>query len=94
VRVSSGGAGALRWGHDGTLYYLSGDGERFFAAPVRTSPGLEIGTPNALFTISGRPWMDFDVTPDAQRILANVPEIAGNESPLNVVVNWSAEAAR
>ncbi len=93
VRVSDGGAALLRWARDGELYYLSGDG-RFVAVPVRTSPGLQVGTPAVLFTVAGRPWVDFDLSPDTQRILAIVPEIEGNESPLNVILNWSAEAAR
>jgi Tol biopolymer transport system component len=93
VRVSDGGAGALRWGRDGALYYLAGDG-RLMTVPVRTTPELRIGAPTALFTVTGRPWIDFDLTPDGQRILAIVPEVDGNESPLNVVLNWSAEAAK
>ena len=94
VRVSDGGARLLRWSRDGALYYLSGDG-RFFAVPVRTSPGLQVGAPTALFdVVAGRPWIDFDVSPDAQRILAIVSEVEGRASPLNVVVNWSPEASK
>ena len=93
VRVSDGGAGALRWGRDGALYYLAEDG-RLMSVPVRTTPDLRIGAPTALFTVKGRPWIDFDLAPDGQRILAIVPESDGNESPLNVVLNWSAEAAK
>jgi Tol biopolymer transport system component len=93
VRVSDGGAGSLRWGRDGALYYLAGDG-RLMTVPVRTAPDLRIGAPAALFTVKGRPWTDFDLSPDGQRILAIVPEIDGNESPLNVVLNWSAEVPK
>jgi Tol biopolymer transport system component len=93
VRVSDGGAGPLRWGRDGALYYLSGD-SRLTMVPVRTSPGLQVGSATALFTVVGRRWLDFDISPDAQRFLAIVPEINGNESPLNVIVNWAPGAAR
>ena len=34
------------------------------------------------------------LSPDAQRILAIVPEIVGDESPLNVVVNWAPESGK
>ncbi len=93
VRVSEGGAGLLRWGRDGALYYLSGDG-RFITVPVRTSPLLQVGAPTTLFTVGTRSWIDFDLSPDAQRILAIVPEIVGDESPLNVVVNWAPESGK
>lgn len=93
VRISEGGAGLLRWGRDGALYYLSGDGH-FVTVPVRTSPDLQVGEPKTLFVVGERSWVDFDVSPDAQRILAIVPEIVGNESPMNVLVNWSPEIGR
>ena len=93
VRVSEGGAGLLRWGRDGALYYLSGDGH-FVTAPVRTSPVLQVGAPKTLFAVGNRSWIDFDVSPDAQKILAIVPEIVGNESPMNVLVNWTPEIGK
>ncbi|HWZ85281.1 MAG TPA: protein kinase [Thermoanaerobaculia bacterium] len=92
VRVSDGGAELIRWGRDGELYYVSGD-NRFVAVPVRTSPGLQVGTPTTLFKVASRPWINFDISPDMQRILAIVSEVEGNESPLNVVLNWPGEAA-
>ena len=93
VRVSEGGARLLRWGRDGALYYLSGE-MRFVTVPVRTSPVLQVGAPKTLFTVGERGWGDFDVSPDAQKILAIVPEIVGDESPLNVLVNWSPETGK
>ncbi len=93
VRVSEGGAQLLRWGRDGALYYLSGE-MRFVTVPVRTSPVLHVGAPKTLFTVGERGWVDFDVSADAQKILAIVPEIVGDESPLNVLVNWSPEIGK
>jgi Tol biopolymer transport system component len=93
VRVSKGGASLLRWSRSGELFYVSGDG-RVVVTPVRTSPALQIGAPTTLFTLAGRPWTDFDVTPDGQRFLAVVPQIVGDESPLNVIVNWAAGAPK
>jgi Tol biopolymer transport system component len=95
VRVSKGGAGILRWSRSGEILYLSFDGH-FVSVPIRTSPTLQIGAPTTLFTVGpiGRTWNDFDVTPDGQRFLAIVPEVIGNESPLNVIVHWAPEGAK
>ncbi|HEY1435283.1 MAG TPA: hypothetical protein VGG65_07895, partial [Thermoanaerobaculia bacterium] len=95
VRVSKGGAGILRWGRNGEILYLSEDGH-FVSVPIRTFPALQIGAPTTLFSVSPgtRAWNDFDVTPDGQRFLAIVPEVIGNESPLNVIVHWTPEAAK
>ena len=93
LRVSEGGAGLLRWGRDGALYYLTREG-RFVTVPVRTSPALQVGAPKTLFTVGERGWIDFDVSTDAQRILAIVPEIVGDETPLNVLVNWSPDTGK
>jgi len=83
----------LRWGRDGALYYLTREG-RFVTVPVRTSPALQVGAPKTLFTVGERGWIDFDLSPDAQRILAIVPEIVGDETPLNVLVNWRPETGK
>jgi len=95
VRVSKGGAGILRWSRNGEIFYLSYEGH-FVAIPIRTSPSLQIGAPTTLFTVGpiGRTWNDFDVTPDGQRFLAIVPEVIGNESPLNVIVHWAPEGGK
>ncbi len=62
--------------------------------PVRTSPTLEIGTPTALFTISGKPWLDFAVTNDGKRFLAVAPETTADDQPMTVVVDWPASLRR
>ena len=104
VRVSTGGAGHLRWSRDGReLFYISSD-RTMVSVPVRTDPALEIGAPTPLFSIrkggteSGA--LDrgitsgFDVTPDGKRFLVVVPEVLGDELPLTIVANWTSEAAR
>ena len=55
---------------------------------------LQVGAPKTLFNVGDRGWVDFDVSADAQKILAIVPEIVGDESPLNVLVNWSPETGK
>ena len=90
IRVSSGGARLLQWGRDGKkLFYLAGDG-RLMSLPVQTSPSLQTGTPVALFTVQGKPWLSFALSSDGTRFLAVVPESAADEQPMTVVVNWPA----
>jgi len=91
VRISEGGASQVRWAPTGELFYSSGD-RSLVAVPIKTSPRLEIGTPEKLFQQSGRPWNDFDVTRDGRRFLAIVPERVADEEPLDVIVNWAPPA--
>ncbi len=94
TRVSSDGALFLRWPRgSGEILYVSAD-RKMVAVPVKTVPGLELGTPVTLFLLPGeRRWKDFDVTADGQRFLANVPEVSGLEVPISVVTGWSPAAA-
>ncbi len=89
IRVSSSGADFVRWSRDGReLLFLGADG-RFMAAPVRTSPSLQLGDPKPLFDLKGRSnWLSFDVSADGKRFLAVVPEVLADRAPQNVVVNW------
>ncbi|HYX19993.1 MAG TPA: hypothetical protein VFA98_04020, partial [Thermoanaerobaculia bacterium] len=91
IRISEGGASQLRWAATGELFYTSGDGS-LVCVPMTTSPRLEIGATRKLFPIMGRPWKDFEVTPDGQRFLAIVPEKVADEAPLNVIANWAPPA--
>ena len=93
IRVSTGGAQALRWSRDGReLLYVSGD-RHMTSVPVRTSPSLELGAPTTLFALSGPDWISFDASPDGKRFLAIVPKVIADTLPLDVVVNWTAEVA-
>ncbi len=90
IRVSSGGARLLQWGRDGKeLFYLSADG-RLMALPFRANPTLQTGAPVALFTVEGKPWLNFALSVDGKKFLAVVPETAADEQPMTVVVNWTA----
>jgi Tol biopolymer transport system component len=94
VRVTSDGALLMRWPHgSGEILYVSAD-RRMVSIPVKIVPGLELGKPVTLFHLPGdRRWTDFDVTADAQRFLADVPEVSVLEVPLSVVTGWSPAAA-
>jgi Tol biopolymer transport system component len=88
------GQGGARWSHDGReLLYVSAD-RRLMSVPIRTTPRLEVGSPSALFALSGRPWEDFAISADGKRFLAVVPQAFAGEQPFTVIVNWTAEVRR
>ena len=92
--VSSGIASGARWSGDGReLFYVSAD-SRLVAVPVRTEPGLQVGSPVTLFAIGSRRWGDFDVSPDGKRFLALIPEVVSNEQPLTALQHWNKAAPR
>jgi len=62
--------------------------------PIRTSPSLQTEAPVALFAIQGKPWVSFDVSADGKKFLAVVSEVAADEQPLTVVLNWTSDVAR
>lgn len=61
---------------------------------VETSPVLKTGTPTELFAIAGKPWPSFELSSDDKKLLAVVPEVAADEQPMTVVVDWRATAAK
>jgi Tol biopolymer transport system component len=93
--ASTSGGVMPRWSRDGReLFFVAGD-RRLTAVTVRTTPSLELGTPRPLFVLPGRRiWKDYDVAPDGSRFLAIVTDVRGDEQPLTVVLNWTAEAGR
>ena len=99
-RVSSGGGSEPRWRRDGKeLFYLAADG-KLMAVPVKEGPPFEAGAATALFQtrrrerISSTDLWSYDVSPDGQKFLINtdVGEVAS--SPLNLVLNATAESKR
>ena len=94
IRISSGGViGNALWCRNGEIFYLSAQ-RQLISVPVRTQPSLSLGKPVVLFTFKdGSAWEEFDVTPDGKNFIAVVSEGVFEEPPLNVVLNWTAEAA-
>ena len=92
--VSTAAASAARWSADGRkLFYVGADGS-VSAVPIRTTPTLEIGKPQRLFTRGSRArWIAYDVTRDG-RFIALEPVAFGAEQPLHVILNWPALAFR
>jgi hypothetical protein len=58
---------------------------------VRTTPQIQVGSPAALFEMTGRPWEDFVVGAHGDRFLAIVPQAFAGEQPLTVILDWPAE---
>ena len=81
-----------RWSHDGSeLFYVGQDGS-VYAVPIRTSPSLEIGQPQILFTRGPRyRWIDYEPTPDG-RFIALEPVSVANVQPLHLILNWMTAA--
>jgi len=97
-RISIGGGTSPRWRRDGrALFYASADNRSIMTVPIDWSPTFKPGIPARLFTISGEAaarlgvrGMTYDVTPDGERFLVNVPVREPESSRITVVQNWAA----
>lgn len=96
VLVSTAGGRFPRWRRDGkAVYYISPD-SKLMEVEVHTGPSFKVGVPKPLFDVrvdeptdlAGWPW---DISPDGQRFLFNIPSEAQPVAPLTVVTNWRAK---
>ncbi len=91
-KVSNGGGGLPKWRADGReLFFITGGG-RVMAATVRPNgPDFEFDAAVKLFQTRPIPkiWNLFDVTPDGQKFLVNLPLEWANSSQIMVVTNWT-----
>jgi Tol biopolymer transport system component len=86
-RISTNGGTYPQWGPDGReLFYQSPDGKVMGVSVKRGTDSIEVSAPRALFALP--PDSTFEVAPDGQRFLVNVPDPTPH--PLNVIVNWPA----
>ena len=90
--VSKGG-GLPRWRFDsGELFYMTLDG-RIMSVSIHlaSEDGIEAGPPEMLFQTRPVPksWNLYDVTPDGQRFLVNIPQEWTGAAPITVLTNWS-----
>jgi Tol biopolymer transport system component len=89
---TEGGGGLPRWRADGReLFYLTASG-RMMAVKVNPQPDeFQSDPPQPLFQTRTTPntWNWFDVAPDGQRFLMNLPLEWTNASPITVVTNWT-----
>ena len=76
-QVSQGGGAEPYWRADGREVYFMDRDRTLTAVYIRTSPAIEVGTPEALFATATRFVADYRstyvVTGDGQRFLVNVP---------------------
>ncbi len=88
VQISVAGGDSPRWRADGKELFYIGAGRSLMAVDVQPGEDLKLGAPHPLFEFPGgvEGW---DVTPDGQRFLVNVPVLDSNALPLNLVVNWT-----
>jgi Tol biopolymer transport system component len=88
-RLSSAGGRLPRWRRDGKeLYYVAPDGF-VMAVPMASGSPREAGPPARLFRAEPE-IEDYDVTSDGSRFLVSTPLEKNRESPIRVIVNWSA----
>jgi hypothetical protein len=93
-RISPHGGEQPKWRGDGKeLFYLAPDGKLMAVAlPQRGS--LEDIAPAAIFETQLRPSRlgnDYDVAPDGERFILNLPVREERSTPLTILGNWPSE---
>jgi Tol biopolymer transport system component len=85
------GGGLPRWRADGKeLYYLTSSGRVMSVKVHPQGEDFQSDPPQPLFQTRTTPetWNYFDVTPDGQRFLMNLPLEWPDSSPITIVTNW------
>jgi len=76
------------------MFYVAADQKLMVVAIRSTAAGPEISAPTPLFEVrvpSGNGYVQqYDVTRDGQRLLVNTLVEDSAESPITVVLNWTA----
>ena len=91
-RVSSGGGALPRWSRNGAeLYYVTSTGYLMSVAVEAVGANLEFAPPQALFRTRrlADTWNPFDVSPDSQRFIMNLPLEDSTSSPITILTNWT-----
>lgn len=96
-QVSSGGGRMPRWRADGReLFFLAGLGS-VMSAPITSASGnFRFEPPRELFETRAiqRKSNLYDVSPDGQRFLMNLPYESPGDSPIVVMTEWFEEAGK
>ena len=94
-QISTDGGAQPRWRGDGKeLYYVSSS-NRLMAVPISAGAGLEVGSASPLFdaplfsTLNNFSH-EYDVTADGQRFIVAARLTEARNTPLTVVLNWTA----
>jgi serine/threonine protein kinase len=92
-QITTAGGMQPHWRHDDReLYYLAPDGT-LMAVEFHPGATIESGAPRRLFNtgLGGDMARDqFAVSPDGQRFLVQLPAPDAGDTPITVVVNWTA----
>jgi Tol biopolymer transport system component/predicted Ser/Thr protein kinase len=97
-QVSAAGGYEPRWRKDSKeIFYLAAN-RKLMAVPVQAAGStFQVGTATALFEAPVRGFLQgwdnsnrYDVAPDGQRFLVNVPTDGVASSPMVAVINWTA----
>jgi hypothetical protein len=95
TRISIGGGTSPRWARGGrTLFYVAADRRSIMRVAIDWTSTIKVTPPARVFTMAQpAAWsvrgVMYDVTPDGERFLVNVP--AGPpESKILIVQNWTA----
>ena len=90
--VSLGGGGLPRWRGDGAEMFYMTSGGRMMAVALHPAGGdFQFDPPHMLFQTRPIPetWNLYDVSPDGQRFLLNLPLEWSSAAPITVVTNWT-----
>jgi Tol biopolymer transport system component len=90
--VSSGGGGLPRWRADGAEMFYITPGGRMMAVGLHPAGGeFQFEPAQVLFQTRPIPntWNLYDVSPDGQRFLLNLPLEWSSSAPITVVTNWT-----
>ena len=94
VKVSRAGGYQPRWSRSGDeLFFVSTD-RQMMRVRIQRAPTLSAGVPEALFRVdSPAAIVDYAVSSDGQRFLLPRTRSSPADTPITVIVNWSAELA-
>ena len=93
VQVSNGGGAQPHWRKDGhELFFISSD-RKLMAVDVKLGSSAVVGEPKALFTTGVIGFTSpnrYAVSADGQKFLVNAAVQQINQTPITVVLNWTA----
>ncbi|MGH9368383.1 MAG: protein kinase domain-containing protein [Thermoanaerobaculia bacterium] len=89
IQISNAGGAGARWRTDGRELFYPGPERKLMVVDVEPGTDLRVGTPRPLFDLPAGT-AGWDITPDGQRFLVNVPVVESNAVPLSLVLNWTA----
>jgi Tol biopolymer transport system component len=94
VQISNVGGRSSKWSRGGReILYIAFDGT-VMSVEIDTRQGLRAGMPKPLFPLPEGADVNWDVSPDGERFLLNVPVIKSSSVPLSLVLNWTAALER